>query len=104
VSDGDVEGLNSPFGVLGELVQKRLGAGSLTIVFPGHSYAPLGLFTTLWVVRQTVLRRPEKYENAARIAQITAAMNSHFATNPRPTNTRANSSRIRKRAMIRPSY
>jgi uncharacterized protein (DUF1501 family) len=47
VDDGDVAGLNSPFDVFGELVQKRLGAGSLATVFPGHSYAPLGLFNTL---------------------------------------------------------
>jgi uncharacterized protein (DUF1501 family) len=44
---GDVAGLNNPFDVLGELVQKRLGAGSLSSVFPGHTVAPLGLFTTL---------------------------------------------------------
>ena len=47
LDDGDVAGLNSPFDVLGELVQKRLGAGSLSTVFPGHSYSPLGLFNTL---------------------------------------------------------
>ena len=47
LDDGDVAGLNSPFDVFGELVQKRLGAGSLATVFPGHSYAPLGLFNTL---------------------------------------------------------
>jgi uncharacterized protein (DUF1501 family) len=47
LDDGDVAGLNNPFDVLGELVQKRLGAGSLTTVFPGLSYAPLGVFTTL---------------------------------------------------------
>ena len=45
LDDGDVAGLNNPFDVFGELVQKRLGAGSLSTVFPGHSYAPLGLFT-----------------------------------------------------------
>jgi uncharacterized protein (DUF1501 family) len=44
---GDVAGLNNPFDVFGELVQKRLGAGSLSGVFPGHTVAPLGLFTTL---------------------------------------------------------
>ena len=47
LDDGDVPGLNNPFDVLGELVQKRLGAGSLSTVFPGHSYNPLGLFTTV---------------------------------------------------------
>ncbi len=46
LDDGDVAGLNSPFDVLGELAQKRLGAGSLSTVFPGHAYAPLGVFTT----------------------------------------------------------
>jgi uncharacterized protein (DUF1501 family) len=44
---GDVPGLNSPFDVLGELVQKRLGAGALTGVFPGHAVTPLGIATTL---------------------------------------------------------
>ncbi len=44
---GDVPGVNNPFDVLGELVQKRLGAGSLSTVFPGHSFAPLGVATTL---------------------------------------------------------
>src|SRR5919198_1219123 len=34
LDDGDVAGLNNPFDVLGELVQKRLGAGSLSTVFP----------------------------------------------------------------------
>jgi uncharacterized protein (DUF1501 family) len=43
---GDVPGLNSPFDVLGELVQKRLGAGSLSGVFPGHTVAPLGVATS----------------------------------------------------------
>ena len=47
LDDGDVAGLNDPFDVLGELVQKRLGAGSLSTVFPGLAYAPLGVFTTL---------------------------------------------------------
>ncbi|HZC71158.1 MAG TPA: DUF1501 domain-containing protein [Jatrophihabitans sp.] len=46
LDDGDVAGLNNPFNVLGELVQKRLGAGSLTTVFPGLDYNPLGVFTT----------------------------------------------------------
>ncbi len=43
---GDVQGLNNPFDVLGEVVQKRLGLGSLSTVFPGQSYAPLGLART----------------------------------------------------------
>lgn len=44
---GDVPGVNNPFDVLGELVQKRLGAGSLSTVFPGHAFSPLGVATTL---------------------------------------------------------
>jgi len=44
---GDVPGLNSPFDVLGELAQKRLGAGPLTSVFPGHTVAPLGVATAV---------------------------------------------------------
>ena len=46
LDDGDVPGVNNPFDVLGELVQKRLSAGSLSTIFPGHSYAPLGLATS----------------------------------------------------------
>ncbi len=40
---GDVAGLNESFDVLGELAQKRLRVGSLSAVFPGHSYSPLGI-------------------------------------------------------------
>jgi uncharacterized protein (DUF1501 family) len=47
LDDGDVAGLNNPFDVLGELIQKRLGIGSLATVFPGHTLAPLDMFTTL---------------------------------------------------------
>ncbi|MDT4931875.1 MAG: hypothetical protein QOF92_4742 [Pseudonocardiales bacterium] len=47
LDDGDVPGSNNPFDVLGELVQKRLGAGSLTGVFPGHTVAPIGVATTV---------------------------------------------------------
>jgi uncharacterized protein (DUF1501 family) len=43
---GDVPGVNNPFDVLGELAQKRLGVGSLSGVFPGHTLQPLGLATT----------------------------------------------------------
>ncbi len=43
LDSGDVPGVNDAFDVLGELVQKRLGVGTLGSVFPGHSYAPLGL-------------------------------------------------------------
>ena len=47
LDNGDVPGLNNPFDVLGELVQKRLGVGSLSTIFPGRTPAPLGAFTTL---------------------------------------------------------
>jgi len=40
---GDVPGLNEVFDVLGELAQRRLGVGSLSTLFPGHEYSPLGL-------------------------------------------------------------
>ncbi|MDQ2835831.1 MAG: DUF1501 domain-containing protein [Actinomycetota bacterium] len=43
---GDVPGLNDAFDVLGELAQKRLGVGSVSAVFPGHSFVPLGLART----------------------------------------------------------
>lgn len=46
LDQGDVPGVNNPFDVLGEVIQKRLGVGSLSTVFPGHSYAPIGLATT----------------------------------------------------------
>jgi uncharacterized protein (DUF1501 family) len=46
LDDGDVPGVNSPFDVFGELVQKRLGVGSLSRVFPGHPIRPIGLATT----------------------------------------------------------
>ena len=46
LDQGDVPASNDSFDVLGELVQKRLSVGSLDAVFPGHSYAPLGLATT----------------------------------------------------------
>jgi uncharacterized protein (DUF1501 family) len=46
VDQGDVPGVNSPFDVLGEIVQKRLSAGSLASVFPGRTLSPLGVATT----------------------------------------------------------
>jgi uncharacterized protein (DUF1501 family) len=47
LDQGDVPALNNPFDVLGELVQKRLGAGALSDVFSGHAPSPLGLATTV---------------------------------------------------------
>ena len=47
LDQGDVPGLNSPFDVLGELVQKRLDGGSLSAVFPGFSITPMGVATAL---------------------------------------------------------
>jgi uncharacterized protein (DUF1501 family) len=46
LDDGDVPGVNNPFDVFGELLQKRLGAGSLRTVFPGHTVKALGVATT----------------------------------------------------------
>jgi uncharacterized protein (DUF1501 family) len=43
LDSGDVPGLNQAFDVLGELAQKRLGVGSLTTLFPGHSFTPMNL-------------------------------------------------------------
>jgi uncharacterized protein (DUF1501 family) len=43
---GDIQGLNDVFNVLAEVVTKRLGVGSLATIFPGLSYAPLGLART----------------------------------------------------------
>jgi len=47
LAGGDVPGWNNPFDVLGELAQKRLGAGSLSGVFPGYTPSSLNLATTL---------------------------------------------------------
>jgi uncharacterized protein (DUF1501 family) len=44
---GDVPGLNNPFDVLGELLHKRMGVGSLSTIFPGRTFTPLGVATTL---------------------------------------------------------
>jgi uncharacterized protein (DUF1501 family) len=46
LDSGDVPGVNNPFDVLGEIVQKRLSAGSLSTIFPGHTYAPMGVATS----------------------------------------------------------
>jgi uncharacterized protein (DUF1501 family) len=43
---GDVPGLNDPFNISGEVIAKRLGVGSLSTIFPGLSYAPLGVART----------------------------------------------------------
>lgn len=43
---GDVPGLNDVFSILGEVAQKRLNLGSLSSVFPGQTYAPLGVART----------------------------------------------------------
>ncbi|MDT4933188.1 MAG: hypothetical protein QOK11_1080 [Pseudonocardiales bacterium] len=43
LADGDVPGVNNAFDVLGELVQKRLGVGALSSVFPNHAVTPLGV-------------------------------------------------------------
>ena len=43
LADGDVPLMNNAFDVLGEVVQKRLGVGSLTSVFPGRTASPLGV-------------------------------------------------------------
>jgi uncharacterized protein (DUF1501 family) len=43
---GDVPALNGAFDVLGEVAQKRLGVGQLDTLFPGRTFAPLGLAKT----------------------------------------------------------
>jgi hypothetical protein len=43
LDSGDVPGLNQAFDVLGELAQKRLGVGSVSGLFPGHSFSPMNL-------------------------------------------------------------
>jgi uncharacterized protein (DUF1501 family) len=46
LDQGDVPGLNNAFDVLGEVVQKRLGAADLASVFPGRTVTPLGVAKT----------------------------------------------------------
>jgi uncharacterized protein (DUF1501 family) len=46
LADGDVPAWNNPFDVLGELVQKRLGVGSLSGVFVDYTPTPRGIATT----------------------------------------------------------
>jgi uncharacterized protein (DUF1501 family) len=43
LADGDVPGVNNMFDVLGEVVQKRLGVGALSTVFPNHVVTPIGV-------------------------------------------------------------
>ena len=43
LDSGDVPGLNQAFDVLGELAQKRLGVGSVSGLFPGHTFSPMNL-------------------------------------------------------------
>ncbi|MDT4971943.1 MAG: hypothetical protein QOG22_2086 [Pseudonocardiales bacterium] len=45
LADGDVPGVNNMFDVLGEVVQKRLGVGALSSVFPNHVVNPIGVAT-----------------------------------------------------------
>jgi uncharacterized protein (DUF1501 family) len=42
LDQGDVPAANNAFDVLGELLQTRLGIGTLSTIFPGHSFAPIG--------------------------------------------------------------
>ena len=44
LDNGDVPGVNNIFDVLGEVVQKRLGVGTLSTIFPNHTVNPLGCF------------------------------------------------------------
>jgi uncharacterized protein (DUF1501 family) len=46
LDSGDVPMLNNAYDVVGEVLQSRLGIGSLSTVFPQHAYAPLGFTTT----------------------------------------------------------
>ena len=42
LDQGDVPLVNNAFDVIGELLQSRLNIGSLSTIFPSHSYSPLG--------------------------------------------------------------
>jgi uncharacterized protein (DUF1501 family) len=46
LDSGDVPALNGAFDVLGEVAQKRLGVGQLGTLFPGRTFAPLGVAKT----------------------------------------------------------
>jgi uncharacterized protein (DUF1501 family) len=43
LDNGDVPGLNSPFSVLGEVIQKRMNVGLFNNVFPGQLILPMGI-------------------------------------------------------------
>jgi uncharacterized protein (DUF1501 family) len=43
LDSGDVPLLNNAYDVLGEALQSRLGIGSVSAIFPAHSYSPLGI-------------------------------------------------------------
>jgi uncharacterized protein (DUF1501 family) len=45
LDQGDVPGLNSPFSVLSEVIQKRLNVGLFNNVFPGQIVLPIGIAT-----------------------------------------------------------
>ncbi|MGX7679185.1 DUF1501 domain-containing protein [Jatrophihabitans sp. DSM 45814] len=47
LDSGDVAGLNGAFDVLGEVIQKRLGVGSVSLIFPGRTLTSLGVATTI---------------------------------------------------------
>ena len=42
LDQGDVPATNNAFDVLGELLQTRMNVGSLSTIFPSHSFSPLG--------------------------------------------------------------
>jgi uncharacterized protein (DUF1501 family) len=46
LDNGDVPMLNNTYDILGEALQTRLGIGSLSPIFPAHTYAPLNIMTT----------------------------------------------------------
>ena len=43
LDQGDVPLVNNAFDVVGEFLQTRLNVGSLSTIFPSHSYSPLGI-------------------------------------------------------------
>jgi uncharacterized protein (DUF1501 family) len=46
LDQGDVPASNNAFDVLGEVLQTRMNVGSLSSIFPGHTYSPIGILRT----------------------------------------------------------
>ncbi len=57
LDQGDVPLVNNAYDVLGEILQTRMGVGSLSTIFPSHSYQPLNIIRSGTVAIPTTARR-----------------------------------------------